>query len=86
MKSKQFVQYTLRQVPVAVDEALRRRSMEEGKSINQTAIEALHAGLVLSGEKIRHHDLDFLIGTWVEDPSFDAAIKAQDQVDPDMWK
>ncbi|MEY2881235.1 MAG: hypothetical protein RLZZ15_3615 [Verrucomicrobiota bacterium] len=28
-----------------------------------------------------HHDLDSLIGTWREDPAFDAAIKTFEQVD-----
>ena len=33
-----------------------------------------------------NHDLDFAIGTWVEDPEFDKAIADQRQIDPDMWK
>ncbi len=33
-----------------------------------------------------HHDLDSLIGTWREDPGFDAAIRAFEQVDAEVWK
>jgi hypothetical protein len=33
-----------------------------------------------------HHDLDSLIGTWREDPGFDAAIRAFEQVDVELWK
>jgi hypothetical protein len=33
-----------------------------------------------------HHDLDTLIGSWREDPAFDAAIRAFDQVDAEVWK
>ena len=33
-----------------------------------------------------HHDLDTLIGSWREDPAFDAAIRAFDQVDTEVWK
>ena len=33
-----------------------------------------------------HHDLDSLIGTWREDPAFDAAIRAFEQVDAEVWK
>jgi hypothetical protein len=33
-----------------------------------------------------HHDLDTLIGSWREDPAFDAAILAFDQVDAEVWK
>jgi hypothetical protein len=32
-----------------------------------------------------HHDLDDLAGQWVEDPEFDAAVEAQDQVDESLW-
>ena len=71
MRAKGAVQYTLRQIPPALDEALRRKSRQDGKSINQTAIEVLYAGLALNGDSIRHRDLDFMVGSWVEDKSFD---------------
>ena len=31
-------------------------------------------------------DLDALVGSWSEDPEFDAAIRAFEQVDEAMWK
>ena len=86
MKAKTVVQYTLRQVPKALDEALRRKSRLDGKSINQTAIEVLETGLALNGDMVKHRDLDFMAGSWVEDPAFDEAIRAQDQVDTKLWK
>lgn len=86
MKAKPVVQYTLRKIPPALDEALRRKSRSEGKSINQTAIEVLRTGLVLNGESIRHRDLDFMAGSWVEDSSFDEAIRSQDRVDAKLWR
>ncbi len=33
-----------------------------------------------------HHDLDSLIGTWRDDPAFDAAIRAFEQVDEAVYK
>jgi hypothetical protein len=33
-----------------------------------------------------HHDLDALIGTWRDDPAFDAAIRVFGQVDDAAWK
>ena len=33
-----------------------------------------------------HHDLDTQIGSWREDPAFDAAILAFDHVDAEVWK
>jgi hypothetical protein len=86
MKSDGFVQYTVRQVPRALDQALRRKSRREGKSLNTTALEVLATGLQLGKEPIRYDDLDFLVGTWVEDPKFDEAIHAQEQVDEELWR
>lgn len=86
MKVKPAVQYTLRQIPPALDEALRRKSRQDRKSLNQTAIELLHIGLALNGDSVVHRDLDFMIGSWVEDPSFDEALRDQDRVDPKLWE
>jgi len=86
MKSKVAAQYTLRQIPPALDEALRRKSQRDGKSMNQTAIEVLQAGLALNGDSLLHRDLDFMVGSWVEDPAFDQAIRSQDRVDPKLWR
>jgi hypothetical protein len=86
MKNKGPIQYTIRGLPRSVDDALRRRARREGKSLNATAVETLAEGLGLNGEPLRHHDLDFLHGSWVEDPEFDAAIEQQDRVDVGLWR
>jgi hypothetical protein len=80
------MQYTLRKIPREVDKTLRQKARKEGRSLNEVAIEALSrgAGVELGIEK--NHDLDFAIGTWVEDPEFDKAIGEQRQIDPDLWK
>jgi len=41
------MQYTIRQVPRNLDEALRRAARERGKSLNEVTIEALARGLAL---------------------------------------
>lgn len=86
MNNKHGVQYTIRGLPRALDEALRRKSRREGKSLNATALETLAGGLGLSSEPLRFHDLDFLPGSWVEDPEFDCAIEEQDRVDAGLWR
>lgn len=86
MKANTSIQYTLRQVPTHVDRSLRQKSKQSRKSLNEAAVEALAKGLGLADEKIRFHDLDALAGSWQEDAAFDAAIRAQDQVDPRLWK
>ena len=70
------MQYTIRNIPKKLDNALRKRAKEQNKSLNQVALEVLAAGAGLENgqEPVRHHDLDFLIGTWVEDPEFDKMI------------
>ena len=79
-------QYTVRGVPDRVDEALRRRAKEEGKSLNQVTVEALAAASGVAEAPVRYHDLDSLSGTWQADPEFEDALAAQDQVDPDVWQ
>jgi hypothetical protein len=86
MKANASIQYTLRQVPTRVDRSLRQKSKQSRKSLNEAAIEALAKGLGLADEPVRFHDLDALAGSWQEDAAFDAAIRAQDQVDPRLWK
>jgi hypothetical protein len=80
------MQYTLRNVPPAVDDALRRRAREEGKSLNDVALEALCAGVGLGPQRLRRRDLGDLAGSWKPDAEFKKAIAAQDQIDEDLWK
>jgi len=86
MKTSNVCQYTIRQIPRAVDKSLRQKSRREGKSLNTAAVEVLSAGLRLNGEPVRHDDLDFVAGSWIEDAKFDAAIAAQDQVNAKLWR
>ena len=61
--------------------ALRRSERSQG-------VEDLHLQVLvgLGRERIRYHDLDSLAGSWVEDPEFEEAIRAQDQVDLALWQ
>jgi hypothetical protein len=81
------LQYTVRNIPQPVDRALRRKAREEGKSLNEVLRDALirEAAVVEPSTRI-HTDLDPLAGTWVDDPGFDEAIRAQDQVDESLWR
>jgi hypothetical protein len=80
------MQYTLRKVPREVDKALRRKAKLEGKSLNQVAVEALAKGANIDQPRQEFRNLDFAIGTWVEDPEFDKIIQEQRQIDPELWK
>lgn len=80
------MQYTIRNIPDILDEALRRTARERGKSLNEIAIEALARGAGITQERSRQRDLSDIAGTWRKDPAFDSALAAQDTVDEEMWR
>src|ERR1043166_5056557 len=86
VKAKNWVQYTIRQVPARIDRSLRQKSKQARQSLNESAIDSLTKEVGLADEQLRYHDLDPLAGTWQEDAAFDAAMVAQDQVDSRLWK
>ncbi len=80
------MQYTLRDIPPALDSELRRRAKDEGKSLNAVAIEALIRGAGLGETALRFRDLSDIVGTWQEDREFDQTIAEQDQIDEHLWR
>lgn len=80
------MQYTIRNIPGTLDEALRRTAREQGKSLNEVAVEALARGAGITSERSRQRDLADIVGTWRKDAAFDSAIAAQDTVDEEMWR
>ncbi len=80
-------QYTIRSVPDRIDRELRRRAGEEQKSLNAVIIEALEKAIGVQSGPTEHTDLDFLIGSWEEDPMFDEVIADFEQLDEEgMWR
>ncbi|HWE98147.1 MAG TPA: hypothetical protein VG269_29650 [Tepidisphaeraceae bacterium] len=75
----------IQNIPQSLEAALQKKARDEGKSVDQVVIETLEAGVQTAKAPI-HHDLDWIAGTWVEDPDFDRIMKEQDQVNPDDWK
>ena len=80
------MQYTIRNVPETLDEALRRVARERGKSLNEVAIEALARGAGIAQDRSRQRNLGDIAGTWRKDAAFDSALAAQDTIDEEMWK
>lgn len=86
MKKSRTYQYTIRSVPEDVDQALRKKARATGKSLNEIVLDVLsNETSTTSGPKL-YHDLDFVIGTWVEDPEFDKIIEEQRQIDWELWR
>jgi len=84
-KSSRTRQYTIRNVPAEVDHALRKKAKANGKSLNETALEALcnAAGV---DSRARLSEFRDIIGSWVEDPEFDRLLEAQRQIDEELWR
>ncbi len=79
--ARKQVQYTIRDVPPAVDRALRQRARERGRSMNEVARE----GLGVEAQAAPYTDLDAFFGSWVADPAVDRALADQRRIDEDMW-
>lgn len=80
------MQYTLRNVPPALDRALRSLAQREGKSLNQVALDGLARAMGFGEEAIRYRTLGDLSGTWCEDSVFDEAIADQQRIDESPWR
>jgi hypothetical protein len=50
------------------------------------AVEALSDGLGLGATDIVRRDLSDVAGTWKAEKAVEAALAAQDRVDPDLWR
>ncbi len=79
-KHSGHVRYTIRSVPPEVDRALRKKAKAVGKTLNDTIIEALCRESGVTTDDTLHHDLDHLIGAWVDDPEFDRVMAEMDVV------
>lgn len=81
-----MAQYTIRNIPDSVDQALRERARKRGVSLNSAALEAMSRGLGFSESEQVYDDMDDLIGTWKPDQAFENAMAEQDTVDLSEWE
>ena len=80
------MQYTIRGIPPAVDNALRERARAAGKSLNEAAIDALSEVSGMAGTPRKRRDFADVAGTWKADKAVESALAAQDRVDEDLWR
>ena len=80
------MQYTIRGIPLHIDNALRARARASGKSLNAAAVDALAEGSGVAGASRRHRDLRDIAGTWKADKALEFALAEQDRVDKDLWR
>jgi len=80
------IQYTIRNIPPAVDRVIRKRSKQSGKSFNQTVVELLSMQTFGTVQPPSENDFDWLFGADTLDDSFDEAIKDLSQIDEKLWQ
>ena len=80
------MQYTIRRIPKAVDDAVRERARATGKSLNEATVDVLADGAGVKGVPRKRRDLSDIAGTWKAEKSFDTALSDQDRVDKDLWR
>ncbi|MFO7729758.1 MAG: hypothetical protein R6V86_03230 [Spirochaetia bacterium] len=78
-------QYTVRNIPSALDRALREWARRRDVSLNQAIVDAIKRGIGMDEEQ-EHNNLDDLIGTWQQDEEFDQALSEQDTIEQDLWR
>ena len=83
---------TVRNLPPDVAKAVRDKARKEGLSLNRT-IARLLAKATAHGEDsptrpIVRHDLDRFFGVWSREEAdeFEAALRAQREIEPEMWE
>jgi hypothetical protein len=82
----QCMQYTIRGVPEALDNALRERARSSGKSLNEAALDALAQGAGIAGSRRKRRDLGDIKGTWRAEKVVENALAEQDRIDKALWR
>jgi plasmid stability protein len=81
---------TLRNLPQELQSAIQRKAKSEGLSLNKAVQELLAeaVGLHRGRKQVLYDDLDHLAGVWSEEEAaeFDATLREQRVIEPEMWK
>ena len=80
------IQYTIRNIPPAVDKVIKKRSKQSGKSFNQTVVDLLSLQTFGTTKVPTDNNFDWLFGANTLDESFDEAIKDLSQIDEKLWQ
>ena len=81
------MQYTIRDIPPAVDRVIRKRAQRAGKSFNATVVEALTIQTLGSTDiqKAKEDVFVQLRGADSLDGDFDQTVKEQSEIDDKLW-
>lgn len=88
MNTMNKLQYTIRNVPEAVDKVIRNRVKREGKSFNAVVLDTLMMQTLGSTDVEKASEAIFarLFGANTLDSNFDLAIEEQSKVDEKIWR
>ena len=80
----------VRNLPPGVARAVRERAKREHLSLNKAVVRLPEeaTGMSSDARPASHEDLDRFFGTWSDEEAtaFDAALREQRQIDPEMWE
>lgn len=79
------IQYTIRNIPVPVDQVIRKRAMQSGKSFNQTVVELLALQTLGTANPPEKADFDWLFNARTLDSGFDEAVEDLSRPDRKIW-
>jgi hypothetical protein len=80
------IQYTIRNIPPAVDRVIKKRSKQSGRSFNQTVVDLLSLQTFGTTTPPSDDNFDWLFGANTLDEAFDEAIKDLSKIDKTIWQ
>ena len=80
------IQYTIRKIPLKVDEALRSRAKRQGKRLNETLLDSLKTSSGMSGKAKTRRNLDWFFGSGGISKEEEQAFKDQRTIERGAWR
>ena len=80
------IQYTIRNIPPAVDQVIRKRAQETGASFNQTVVDLLTLQTLGTTKPEEDAGFTWLFNQQGLDAGFDAAIRDLSRADEGAWQ
>jgi len=80
------IQYTIRNIPPAVDRVIRKRAKQQGESFNQTVVDLLSLQVFGTTHPKDEPGFDWLFNRSTLDANFDEAIAELSRVDEALWQ
>jgi hypothetical protein len=80
------IQYTIRNIPPVVDNVIRKRAIQSGRSFNQTVVDLLSLQTLGTVNPKPDNNFDWLFNKKTLNKSFDETIDNISQIDEKFWR